>query len=168
MDIFVEKIVARKKTTQDFLITFGIIFGSFVACVAAFVVPVLNMVAPVLMVAVLYFGFYFSKSRNIEFEYAVTNGDLDIDKIIAQRKRKRIYSAASKDIEIVAKLKSDKYTPEYQNIKNRIEAVSSMEESDVYFVVSTYNGARTIVFFQPDNRMIDSFKTKISRKVFEW
>ena len=31
------------------------------------------------------------KSKNIEFEYAVTNGDLDIDKIISQRKIREIF-----------------------------------------------------------------------------
>lgn len=168
MDIFIEKIVLRKKTSKDQLITMGIIVGGFIATIAVFSIPALAPFALFIAAAIVYGAFYFSKSRNIEFEYAVTNGELDIDKIIAQRRRKRVFSASSKDFEIVAKLKSDKYSNEYKNIKNRIEAVSSMESSDVYFLVTNYKGERTIVFFEPDKRMIDNFKTFISRKVFEY
>lgn len=168
MDTFIEKIVARKKNGQDYLITAGIIFLAIVLLVVVSSVPVINSFGPILWVGVGFLAFYFIKSRNIEFEFAVTNGDIDIDKIIAQRKRKRIFSGSAKDFEIVAKLKSDKYTNEFKNIKNRIEAVSSLDNPNVFFIVAPFKGERTIVFFEPDNRMLSNFKTFIPRKVFEW
>lgn len=168
MDTFIEKIVLRKKTGQDHLITAGIIVLAIILLIVVSSIPVVNSFGPILWVAVGYFAYFFIKTRNIEYEFAVTNGDIDIDKIIAQRKRKRIFSGSAKDFEIVAKLKSDKYTSEYKNIVKKIEAVSSMDNPNVFFIVTSYKGDRTIVFFEPDTRMLSNFKTFIPRKVFEW
>lgn len=167
MDIFIEKIVAKRKTSRDTLFKVGIVIAGIILSFIIMTIPIINSFAPILIAAVLYFGYYFIRSTNLEFEYAVTNGDIDVDKIIAQRKRKRIFSAMTKDIEIIAKLNSDKFASEFKNIPNKIAAVSSMESQDIYFLVAPYKGQRTILFFEPDQRMIDSFKTKIPRKVFE-
>lgn len=168
MDTFLEKMVARKRMPKDGLIAFGIILAGFAVIGLIMSIPLLGSLALLLSAGVAYGVYYFIKSTNIEFEYAVTNGDLDIDKIIAQRKRKRIFTGNCKDFEIVAKLKGDKYTDEYKNITKKIEAVSTMESSDVYFVVTSCKGERTIVFFEPNKRMIDAFKVFIPRKVFEY
>jgi len=167
MDVFIEKIVSRKKTTKDHMMVVGIILGGFILSIAAF--TFIGPVAPAVVAAVVYFGYYFAKGTNLEYEYAVTNGDIDVDKIIAQRKRKRVFSAYTKDIEIVAKLKGSKFTGEYNNIRNRVEAVSSMDDAqDIYFMVAPFKGERTILFFQPDQRMLDSFKIKMPHKYFEY
>jgi hypothetical protein len=168
MDTFIEKLITKKRTSKDTLISVGILAGAFVLSFAVMLIPLINTVAPILIAAIIYFAYIFMKSTNLEFEYSVTNGDIDIDKIMAKRKRKRIFSAMTKDIEIVAKLKSDKYSSEYKNIRNKIEAVSNMEASDIYFIVAPYKSERTIVFFEPDQRMIDAFKAKMPRKVFEY
>lgn len=168
MDTFIEKLITKKRTSKDSLISIGIVVAAIFLSVAILFIPIINSVAPVLIAAIIYFAYIFMKSTNLEFEYSVTNGDIDVDKIMAKRKRKRIFSAMTKDIEIVAKLKSDKYSSEYKNIRNKIEAVSTMESNDIYFIVAPYKGERTIVFFEPDQRMIDSFKTKMPRKVFEY
>ncbi|MCX7709824.1 MAG: DUF6106 family protein [Clostridia bacterium] len=167
MDIFIEKIVAKRKTGEDRLITTGLIIAGVVLSLFAFSLPFLSGFAPVVAVAVIYGVYYVAKSRNIEFEYAVTNGDLDIDKIIAQRKRKRVFSANCKEFEVVAKVKSIHYNDEIKRIAKQIQAVSSMDSEDVYFTVANYQGQKTVVFFEPDQRMLNAFKTYIPRKVHE-
>lgn len=168
MDVFIEKIVVRKKTTIDVLITVGLAILSLILIFLVIpFIPLLNTMWFFASAAVIFFAYHIAKTRNIEYEYSVTNGDLDIDTIIARRKRKRIYSGNCKDFEIVAKLKSSKYDNSVQNIQNKINAASSLESPDVYFIVTEYNGERTVIFFEPDQRMIDSFKTYIPRKVFE-
>lgn len=167
MDVFIEKIITRKKTSKEHLIVVGIILGGLILSILAF--TFLGSIAPAVVAVAIYFGYYLAKSTNLEYEYAVTNGDIDVDKIIAQRKRKRVYSANTKDMEIVARLKSDKYG-EYKNINKRVEAVSSMnDDQDIYFMVAPFKGERTILFFQPDQRMLESIKTKLPpRKFFEY
>lgn len=167
MDVFIEKIVTRKKTSKEHLIVAGIVLGGLILSILSFIL--LGPISPAVVAAILYFGYYFVKGTNLEYEYAVTNGDIDVDKIIAQRKRKRVFSAYTKDVEIIARLKSDKYN-EYKNINKRVEAVSSMNDAqDIYFMVAPFKSERTILFFQPDQRMLDSFKTKLPPyKFFEY
>lgn len=167
MDIFIERIVARRKKPQDHLITAAIIFGVIIALLVIPAIPMIGGLWPILAAGLIYVGYLFITSRNIEFEYAVTNGDLDIDKIISQRKRKRIFSSSCKEFEVVAKLGSDKYTHDIRSIKNRIDATSFIDSPNVYFAALKYKGERTVVFFEPDKKMLDAFKTFIPRKVFE-
>ncbi len=164
MDIFMEKIVRKRRDIKDQLITVGIIIAAIVL-----ILLVLNFIpqmALFFVVGIGYVAYLLITTRNIEYEYAVTNGELDIDKIIAQRKRKRIFSASCKSFEIVAKVKSSHYTPQYKNFKNQINCASSLENDGVYFIALQYNNEQTIVYFEPAEKMLQSFKTFIPRKVF--
>lgn len=165
MDIFIEKIVAKRKDGKDALLNIGIVLGALILMIVAMNVPVINQMALLVAVGIGYFAFRLITSRNVEFEYVVTNGDLDIDKIVAQRKRKRIFSSSCKNFDIVAKVKSSHYTPQIQSIKNKIEAVSTMAADDVYFITLNYKGEGTVIYFQPDERMLNNFKTFIPRKL---
>lgn len=167
MDVFIEKIVSRKKGTKDLLQTLGAIIGGFILTIIVLNVPFLRGLGLFLVVGIIYLMYRLITSRNVEFEYAVTNGDLDIDKIISQRKRKRIFSANCKEFDVIARVKSPQYTHDVQNIKNKIEAVSSMDSPDAFLISLNYKGERTVVFFEPDQRMLNVFKTYIPRKVFE-
>lgn len=170
MDLFIEKIITRKRTTGDYLQLTGIVMVGVILLFAMGFVKLPDIVSQFTLFiwAAIFYGIYrFSKSKNIEFEYAVTNGDMDIDKIIAQKKRKRLFSGHCREYEIIAKVKSDKYTQNYASIQNKVVAVTSLSDDDVFFLVAQYKGSRTIVYFQPNEKMMKSFKTYISRKIFE-
>jgi len=161
-----EKIVARKKGPKDYLLFIGIILAGIVVLFITMQIPVLNSFFILILAGVVYGIYYLITSRNIEFEYIVTNGYLDIDKIISQRKRKRIFSADCKDFDIVAKYnRFGSGRNVLQNSQKSIEAVSSMESNDIYYITLNYKGERTTVFFEPDERMLNSFKNIIPRKV---
>jgi hypothetical protein len=85
--------------------------------------------------------------------------------IIAQRKRKRVFSGSCKDFEIVAKMTSGQYNQSYENIKNRLNAVTSMDSNEVYFISTVKDGEKMLIFFEPHPKMIESFKKYIPRKV---
>ena len=165
MDVFIEKIVARKKNSSDVLISILAVIGVFVLTFIALNIPLLNSLGLFIFVGLCYAAYRVISGRNIEYEYIVTNGDLDIDRIVSRRSRKRIFSANCKDFDIVAKVKSSHFTPQIEQIKHRIEAVSSLDEEDVYFITLNYKGDKTVVFFQPNEKMLNNFKTFIPRKI---
>lgn len=166
MDVFMEKIVKKRKDIKDHLITAGVIFLSIVLILVVINIQILAQLGLFFVVGIGYLAYILITTRNIEFEYAVTNGDLDIDKIIAQRKRKRIFSANCKTFEVVAKLKSPHFKPHYKNLKNQINCASSLDSDDVYFVVLNYKNEQTVVYFEPNEKMLQNFRTFIPRKVF--
>lgn len=168
MDNYMEKLVTKKRTAGDTLITVGIIFGAIVLILFVMSIQVLQQlgISLLLVALIIYLGYRFITSRNIEYEYIVTNGDLDIDKIISKSKRKRLFSANCKEFDIVSPVKSNSFSQSVQAIKNRIDASGSIDSPDAYFITLTYNGEKTLVIFEPSDRMLKNFKTYIPRKVF--
>ncbi|HOJ79603.1 MAG TPA: DUF6106 family protein [Clostridiales bacterium] len=168
MDTFMEKLVTRKKTLTDHLITIGAVVGSALLILLALSIPILIQLglSLVLAAAAAYLGYRVITSRNIEYEYIVTNGDLDIDMIVSKRKRKRIFSANCKEFDIVSPVKSSHFDQSVQSIKNRIDASSSIDSPDAYFITLNYNGERTLVIFEPTEKMLNNFRLYIPRKVF--
>lgn len=166
MDIFLEKIIKRKKTAIDYLITAGIIIAGllFIAILSLF--KFLSSFIPLLFVGIIYICYLLMKGRNIEYEYIVTNGDLDIDKIIAQRKRKRVFSASCKDFEVMAKKSSSMFNQNVQSIKKVLNAATSLDSPDVYFATLVKDNEKMVVFFEPNEKMLDSFKRYNPRNVF--
>lgn len=59
--------------------------------------------AIIVLIAVCVGAYYLISSRNLEYEYSITNGDITIDKIINRRNRKRIVSMDAHDIEAMGK-----------------------------------------------------------------
>lgn len=164
MDIFIEKIVQKRKDAKDYLIIAGVIIVAlFLMLVVLNYIPGMGFF---FMIGLGYIAYLIITTRNIEYEYAVTNGDLDIDKIIAQRKRKRIFSANCKNFEIVAKVKSSHFSNHYKNYKNQMNCASSLNNDNVYFIVLNYKNEQTVVYFEPSEKMLKNFKTFIPRKVF--
>ena len=167
MDAFIEKIVSKKKKLTDYLIAFIIVFGCFIAAIAILTLfgQMLQSLSIFVAVGVVFLAYKLVQRTNIEFEYIVTNGILDIDTIIAQRKRQRIFSADCKDFEVIAKVKSSNYGQHVQSITKKIHAESSEDSDDVYFIILPYKGERTVVYFEPDVRMLDSFRRFIASKM---
>ncbi len=165
MDSFLEKIVVKKKTPKDYLIIAGILLAGVILFFAVQLVPFLSSFFLIIVVLIAYLVYQVVIARNVEYEYIVTNGDLDIDKIIAKRRRKRIFSANCKDFDIIAKLKGGYNDRRLVDAKHKIEAISSINSEDVYLITLVYKGERTAVLFEPDERMLKAFKSYIPRKV---
>jgi hypothetical protein len=125
----------------------------------------INALSAMLIVALGYLVYYLISLRKIEYEYAFTNGELDVDKIIAQRKRKRVFSANCRDFEAFGKLNSEKHNDDISSIPEKIKAVTSMSSENIYFFTANYKGNKTLVYFEPDERMLNSLKPYISKRI---
>ncbi|NJD03485.1 MAG: hypothetical protein FIA99_13030 [Ruminiclostridium sp.] len=167
MDVFMEKIVTKKKDIKDNLITAGIILSTIIVIFISMNIPIIYQmqIGLFIVAGLIYLAYRLITSRNVEYEYVVTNGELDIDKIISRRKRKRIFSSSCKEFDIVARVKSNSFSQSVQSIKNRIDASSSLDSPDAFFATLNYKGEKTLVIFEPDEKMLNNFKFFIARKV---
>jgi len=168
MDVFLEKIVARRKGMADVFIIWGIVVGGLILILLSISTELLARLGlgPIIAAGIIYLAYRLITTRNIEYEYIVTNGDLDIDKIISKRKRKRVLSASCKDFEILARVQSQHFNQDVQSIQKKIDASSHIKSPNAFFAVLNYKGERTVVIFEPDSKMIDNFKLFIPRKIF--
>ena len=167
MDTFIEKLVTKKKAAVDFVIIAMILLALLLLLFFFFATNIrIGMgIDLLLVVGAIYLGIRIISSRNVEYEYILTNGDLDIDMIVSKRKRKRIFSANCKEFDILAPVKSNSFSQQVQSIKNRIDASSSIDSPGAYFTTLNYNNNKTLVIFEPDERMLKNFKIYIPRKV---
>ena len=163
MDIFCEFIVKKKFGVMDFLKLIGLSSAAVIlALVLLFVSsPFLGSGIGMLLAAgVIYLAYILSKGLFVEFEYALTNNELDVDKIFAKSKRKRVITIDFKNIEICANINDEKYSHEYKNtssITKRLD-LTGVCDYDIYFVDFAGENGKTRVLFQPTDKMKDAMK----------
>lgn len=169
MDTFIEYMVKRKKGNKEFLITILIVFVAIAISYfitlpllfstfsyASAAAQILSSLAFALFVAFWYIAFRLIQGQNVEYEYAFTSGELDIDKVIARRKRKRLLSVSVRNFGKFAPLSTQYYNDFYRSLPT-IDASTGTGEN-TYFVVFNKDGEKKCLLFNPPKRMIDAIK----------
>ncbi|MBE7054224.1 MAG: hypothetical protein E7391_08125 [Ruminococcaceae bacterium] len=159
MDFFHEYIVKRKVGIIEWLLSILIILAAFLIVGLTIRWAYIGIVA-VFDAAVFYFAYVLISRFSIEYEYTLTNSELDIDKIYAKRKRTKILTLDVKEIEIMAPIG---YETEIKF--DRVIDCSTKDLSNAYFCIYTDNGSRIKFIFNPPQKMIDSIKTFSPSKV---
>ena len=163
MDIFCEYIVKKKISAVDVLKLFGIGLSAFVVAslLFFFATPFFGPgVGLVLVFITFYFAYIWAKMIYIEYEYALTNNELDIDKIMGRSRRKRVITVDFKNAEICACVDDENFKTEYENhngIKKIINATGK-SEYNTYFVDFNGEDGKIRVLFQPNDKMKDGLK----------
>lgn len=169
MDVFVEQIVKKRNGAKDTAMIIGIILATLVlsfifAIILPGFVPVLGTLSLFLVAGAVFGAYWLITSMNVEFEYAVTNGDLTIDKIIHRRKRKRVINLDSKDIERMGKYKvADHAQKRYDK---RINTARDETAEDCWYIAMRHNQFGNILLtFSPDERTLSALKPFIKRQL---
>lgn len=170
MDIFTECMVKKKKGTIDYLkVVLCILIIITVLMAMPFVsqVKYVGIILFMVCAGVIYLLYNIIISINLEYEYTFTNGAMDVDKIIAARRRKRITSLNARSIEIMASVHSNE-AGAYANDKSikRYYACTSVDDSDTYFVIYSENDKKYMLIFNPNETIKDGFKRLNPQKVF--
>lgn len=109
MDSFKEQIIRKRATGKDNAMRALIIIGTAVVAAGFMLVSMafgLGSIGFCLGCGAFYGGYLLLQKFSIEYEYIFTNGDLDIDKIIGARSRKRLISVKVADATDIGELSS--------------------------------------------------------------
>ena len=90
MDTFFEQIISIRKSGKAIAGVIGIWLLAFILSAALLLFPILGSLNLLLIFGILFGAFKLSTLFNVEYEYIITNGTLDIDKITNRSARKRI------------------------------------------------------------------------------
>ena len=88
MDSFKEQIVRKIPTKNDKIQKIFIMIASVALAALCFIFPFgtqFSVIGIFLAAAALYGGYYLTTKLDVEYEYIFTNGEIDVDKITAQR-----------------------------------------------------------------------------------
>lgn len=187
MDIFMEYIVKKKKSTKDIALIALAAFAATILSIAVILGGLLIGIPKegatqaqsvgsmfsgfsLLIVAAIWYGVYWVVNyRNVEFEYILTNSEIDIDKIIAKKRRKRLLSFDFKEAEILANIKDGDHNYEYKNQSKQVklfDCTGNPDNGNIYFSDFSKDGEKSRLLFQPTSKMLDSIAKLCPRKVF--
>ena len=165
MDTFFEQIIPKRKTPKDLALLFLIWFAAVIIFAASilFLLPIIQIMAIAIGAAGFYGAWFLGTSLNVEFEYSVTNGYFDIDKIVARRKRKREVSLECKDVEAFGKYNQAEHT--HRNYQKRIIAGDETSEDAWYASFRHKEFGMTLIVFEPDERILGAIKKFLPKLV---
>ena len=172
MDVFSEYMVKAGKKPIDYLMIILILLSAAVLSCVLFALMLvfirIPLVSPLTFLSILlvwYFAvFKLIRRYNVEYEYSITENELDVDKIMSRSIRKRLLSVNLESFEIIAPLKSSYYTENYKNAKT-VFAASSERSDGTYFAAFENDGVKTVLIFEPSGKMLDIIE-RYSREKF--
>lgn len=160
MDNFSEQLVVRNESTGDrtvkICVTLGIVllvlFIIVIAVALSESFPLVFSIAILLSSGCIYGLYRYITGTYIEYEYAVTNGEMDIDKITGKRKRRRMISLDVSKVEAFGKMSQ---AGEPGNVTTVLASARNADE-DYYadFMHDDYGKVRLI--FTPNEKTLNA------------
>lgn len=181
-DTFVEHMIKQKWKSDKIIKSVLIISVALVISLSLFFIglfipiifenhPVSQIVsycATLLIAGVIYIAYRLICRFDVEYEYALTNGELDVDMIIRRKRRKRVISIDSKAfIEFGKKSEEDKSINDKTEYARVIDASAHSKIHEDYYAVFFKNGQKVKLYFNPSKKMIELFKIYAPRVVKE-
>lgn len=170
MDIFVEQIVKKAASGKDWAmrVIIGIAMGVLSAAslfIFFFILPI-PAAGLLLVVGIFWGGYRLITNSDCEYEYIVTNGEIDIDKIIAKRKRVRLITAKASTFEAFGKYED---APEAEDSVTTVSAVGvneSDKDTKTYYADFKHASAGYVrLIFSPEERVIDAIIPFLPRQI---
>jgi len=166
MDTFVEQIVPKQKGAKEFAVIGGCVFAALMMLLV--LLPLLfefiGMMGLFLVMGIFYGMWWLLSSLNREYEYSVTNGDIDVDEIIARRKRRRLVSVSGDKIESLEPFSEQAFAA--RPFDRRVIVAPSVKASDLWcFTYRSKKNGHTLVVFQPEQRVLNALIPGLSALV---
>ena len=159
MDTFFEQIVSVKKSGKSIalFLLIWILALTLCALILLFGVPL----APFLIVGLGYGAWWLTSRFNVEYEYIVTNGTMDVDKIINKSSRQRISSFELPNVE-----RLEKYNDHLlQNVKKEnIVFACNKNDPNAYLLVAAAKDTKVnYIVFSPSEKLQAAIKKSLPK-----
>ncbi len=169
MDEYIEELMPKNKDKNDWIffvsaILSGVLVTGLIIWLMIYMALANNMatqfvlsLGPLAIAGVWYGVYYILNSKSVEYEYIVINNNLDIDKIIAKKTRKRLISVDIKNATVMAKVDDTTFSSGQFPSKVKIYDYSPLNKNmDTYYIDCMADGERCVILFQPTARMVEA------------
>lgn len=166
MDTFAEQLVKKKlsgkeKFKRNMILSSSIVLGGLVVIFSASFFYYYLFAGIVVCAAMIFGGVWFSRNMsNIEYEYSITNGEFDIDKIICQSKRKSFLSVNVSDFTDYGRY--DENTTETDDNTTFILACDGTEKGYWYADFNNGQYGKSRLLFSPDEKIRNCIRPYLS------
>jgi hypothetical protein len=163
-DIFKEQLVKRKPRMTDFFYRCaGIMFVA-----AVFFLGLATPWANVMLIATLglcFLMYYWFGFLNVEYEYSVTNDDLDIDAIYSKRRRKKKVTCNIKAIRQWGRADDQGKIHAMKQYDQRWDFTSGEKEARVYMFIIVINNKKCKILIEPNDEMLATIESRLDKSV---
>jgi hypothetical protein len=169
MDSFVEQIVVKRSEMRDNLKRAGFMAGGLLLCFTFMtLVMFIAVLAPILIL--LSFGTVWGtwvlvQSTFIEYEYIITNNEMDIDKIMARKKRRRLITIKidkAEDWGIYTDRKTeDARTDAFASVQVTVAAHDCSYRNLWFIVTNHHKHGKTNVLFSPNRAVLEALNKHV-------
>jgi hypothetical protein len=164
MDKYNERLVKAKAGAPEVLMMVGsvllAVIGLGVFLMVSFSIGFLLLAVGIFLVTVT------MNNLNVEYEYTLVNGDIDVAKIIAMKRRKAMKSIVEGDI--ICMDRSDSHKVQYDKNENPQVMVKdyTMQDPDkVYYAIYTNEGGKTVMnLFDFDEKCVEHMQFYLKTK----
>ena len=165
MDVYKEQLVKKATTQRDdfkkfFLTLMAISLSAFILVTT--LTTIFAVIGIFLVLSIFYGLSFLIKGMSVEYEYLLTNGELDIDKISGQRTRKRLITFQISTAQNIGRLTdwtelNDDYTT--------VIASSGLDEGDYFIEFNHKDHGNCYLIFTPDAEMLELIKGYLPRNL---
>lgn len=167
---FVKVRITKQKKIFVILLFIAALIGITLVGLASLIFLKLPAVGLGLMCLLAWLLYLYLTRLNVEYEYQLTGTsqsvELDIAKIVNGKKRHELFSVNCKEAEIIARSNGPKDSDAYRKLHNRYECVKSMDQPDVFFIVTNTEKGRAVIYVQLDEEMIEGLQKTIPSRFF--
>lgn len=166
MDVFKEQIVRKLPSKNEKISKILILVAAVALAMMCFIFAFgtqFAMFGILFAGLALYGGYYLVTNFDVEYEYIFTNGELDVDKIIAQRKRKRLCSVRIGAAAEFGRVENGSNT---DGAETYVRASADDEDQTDYFIRLNHKSlGDTVLIFTPNEEMLGLIKPYVPRNI---
>ncbi len=163
-DRFTEHLVKKVPSSSDNAKKFLIIAGLVILVAGTAMIAVLTgwLIILAVTMGLIYLGYFLISGMNVEYEYTFTNGELDIDKIIGQRKRQNLITVDAGKFEDFDKVTAD--TPDREQA-TLVLCSDNTGVGEYYADLITEEYGETRIIFTPSEKMVSYIEEALPRDI---
>ncbi len=170
MDIFVEQIVKKetggKDTAKKAVIVILTSLIAAVLCFAMMLFPFASIIVLALIFGLFYLSYRLLSNFSVEYEYIVTNGEMDVDKIVARSKRTRLVTVKAASFEAFGKYSSASEAEDGTTIVSASGISLSGTETELWYADLTHPSAGKVrLIFSPEDKVIEALRPFLPRQL---
>lgn len=163
MDNICEQLVEKRRTGSDNAKTALICAGLALAAAACVYFAIYSGIMLLFIAAVIPIAaaVWVLMGVNVEYEYSVTNNEMDIDKIIGRRKRRHMITVDLNNTEDFGG-----YPPQTTiDVETTVHATSGLERDAHYLVVRHRDYGKVKVIFNPNEKLREAIAREFPKSV---
>lgn len=160
MDNFAEYLVKKRPDSRDNMKKAGILVLLVLLCGITIAATILMRLPFILLItcALIYGAYYLISGFSVEYEYAVTNDEMDVDKIIARRKRTHLITVDIRKFEAFGVL--DETVKKHDDC-TLVLCSDNTGEGEYYADLTTEEYGFTRIIFTPNDTVVKAIEAAL-------